>query len=417
VHPQPLLRSGAMAAERATFRSLLRLCRTLDQRPAQLVPLLGRPPRRYDPRQGRSLRMEVTGLPFLEDAVREACGGSTEFCHPDGAATRAVRRHYSRARLMGLPYLREAVLLRRRLEAAQAAALEVGVGSKQAAASIEGAAPEEACEPLPALEPFAPCSPVQAAAGDFLITHPLSCLSESVFDQAVLLLDSAEEGGVTGVVLNKPTGATLGRMLERWQSAEDTQWITDLKLTDLLGCRLFRGGPVIVGGSLKESLRWLHVHGEGVEGAREVAPGVWLGGDLREVAHRAGGDAAGVRFFLGFAGWSSLQLRIELECGIWVRARAAGTDLRTRSLCFSPEERAAVWRRALLSARRPVFADFPRSPGCDKRLRGYMERLAQLEAQEGGEEEEEEARQAIQGTRPGMAVGSRHGRLSARRRR
>lgn len=353
--------------------------------------------------------------------MREASGGSTEFAHPDGAAARAARRHYCRARTMGLPYLGEAAMFRHRLEAARAVALEVGLGSRRTDSPIEGvdAAPDsrldlqkDICESLPVLKHFAPGSSEKVVSGDFLITHPLACLSESVFDQAVMLLDSTEEGNVTGIVLNKPTGTTLGQMLERWQSAEDSQWINELKLTDLLDCRLFRGGPIIVANSLKESLRWLHIHGEGVQGAREVTPGVWIGGNLQEVARRAGGDTAGVRFFLGFAGWASLQLVIELECGTWVRARAASADFRTHALCFSPEERAAVWRLAMTSARMPLFAGFPRSPGCDKRLRGYMERSAQLEIQEYSQDE---ARRTCEGARAGVPAGGR--RSGSRRRR
>lgn len=338
--------------------------------------------------------MNIAASPFVEDAVREACGGSTEFAHPGGTAVRAVRRHYSRARVMGLPYVAEAHLLRQRFEAAAAVAAEVGAMSNQANAAtdpmMEGNATGQfmmlgtaaAGGSMPLLERFAPGSPGKAIAGDFLVTHPLSCLSESVFDQAVLLLDAAEEetpSSVTGIVLNKPTGVMFGQMLERWQGTEDRQWINSIKSLDISGNQLFRGGPIIDGNSLKDSLRWLHVYGKDVEGAREVSPGVWIGGNLKEVVARAGGDAAGIRFFLGFAGWAPLQLAIELECGIWVHARAASSAPETRELCLSAAKCGEVWRLAMGCARMPMFAGFPRSPGVDRRLRGYMDRFNQQE--------------------------------------
>lgn len=385
-----------MCTERNALRALLRICRSADRQPERLVFLLGRPPRRYDPGQGRVMRMNAGGSLFVEDAIREAGGGSTEFAHPvEGVAAHAIRRHYRRARAMGLPYLSEARELYKRIEAASAVAFEVGaartIGAHVLNYSTAGelggstAVADKIGKPLPVLERFAPGSPGKATAGDFLLAHPLSCLFESVFDQAVIMLDSTPRlQNVTGIVLNKPTGATLGQMLDRWQSAEDRQWADKLNIVSLLNAQLFRGGPIIFGNSLRESLRWLHEHGDGVEGACQVAPGVWLGGDLAEVAARCHGDLKGVRFFLGFASWSPQQLAVELECGVWVRARAPqfervpeGEDnlSSAHALCLELRERGAAWRAAMHFAGMSRLTSFPRSSGVDRRLRGYVERI------------------------------------------
>lgn len=346
--------------------------------------------------------MNIDASPFVEDAVREACGGSTKFAHPQGTATFAVRRHYNRARAVGLPYLDEARRLQWRFERARDMAIEVGAVPNLANAAsifpeerafsgshdVADLAADHATVPgevyrssVPEFDRLAPAPAQKVAVGDFLITHPLSCLMEQVFDRAVLVLDDCEEtmGGVTGIVLNKPMGASLGEMLDRWQCAEDRQWADSCKLGALLNSRLFRGGPILVSNSLKESLRWIHQYGDGLSGARQVTRGVWLGGDLGEVAARARGDLVGVRFILGFAGWSPLQLSIELECGVWVHARAKRSSfhaaLAAREICFGPAEREAAWRAAMSSAGMPMFASFPRTSSIDKRLHGYMERL------------------------------------------
>lgn len=67
-----------------------------------------------------------------------------------------------------------------------------------------------------------------------------------------------------------------------------------------------------------------------------------VGGELSAIAKASGGDSAGVRFVLGYAAWTPLQLRIELESGVWVRARAAGPPSPgadgVLGLAFDPQE-------------------------------------------------------------------------------
>ncbi|CAE8629332.1 unnamed protein product [Polarella glacialis] len=407
--------------ERSALRALLRVCRVADRRPASLLTLLGRPPRRYDAKQGRSVRMQISGSPFVEDAVFDACGGSTEFALPlPGSASRAARRHYSRASALRLPYEAEARDLLRRFEEARNAALEVGIVAETDMPVLTAPTEETARQ-------HSGVDLKNIAAGDFLVTHPLSCLSEPVFDQAVILLDTVEgdqdsDGRIGGIVLNKPTGATLGQMLDRTQDPQDQQWAGELDLKNLLGgVRLMRGGPIMgnSGPYLRQSLRWLHNFPD-IAGARLVAPNVWLGGDLAVIAPLAAraeeSMAPRVRFFLGSAAWTPLQLAIELECGVWVRAfgpsALEGSD---RSLPFMPEQlcfscpamssptpcayfkkcclpaqtldffktfcpsfgqavRTEAWRAALHAAGQPALATFPRAPGADQRLRGFVER-------------------------------------------
>lgn len=397
------------AADRAAFRHLLRLARQVDGDPLRQAVVVGRPPRRYDARHGRAVQMKFGGSPFAEDAVCGASGGCTEFSHPEPrAAPRAVRGHYGRSEALGLPYQAEAKYLTKRLQAACSLADELGMLGRRkledplalpggdGALGIRRLRPQDAACGVP-------------SAGDLLLTHPMSCLFESTLDQAVVLLTGAGRDTlqVDGLVLNKPVGATLGQMVDKWQHPRDREWASSLCLGPLLESRLYRGGPITRARSLQESLQWLHRFGEGVPGCRRIAPGVFLGGDLNVIAGRALEDPSGVRVFLGHAGWAPLQLRIELECGVWVRgladdetapaqdsdgvgSTAGGGHDSPRgggvgdgrgfggvldALCFGQMERAQSWKEAMVRAGLGGFARFPRSPGVDRRLRGYIDRV------------------------------------------
>lgn len=386
-----------MRAERAACRMLLRLCRAADREPARLVGLLGQPPRRYDMRQARVLQMRSSGSPFEEDTIAAASGGSTEFAYIEPrppcamvtrVATRAARQHYRRAVLLGLPVVPELTRLARRFDAAGSFAEEVGalVVPSSDALSNGGGITAEKPTARPRLRSCSPRTSSEAAVGDILVTHPLSCLVASIFDQAVLLLHESSRDGIGGLVLNKPMSITLGEMLDRWPNTQDKQWLEGIDLGTILAGQLFKGGPII--GSLKDSLRWLHLHGP-VRGASEVAPSVWFGGDLSEIASRCDGDLSGIRFFLGYSGWATRQLQIELECGVWIRVQAeaelaeevANADALypLREVCFNVEERGKAWRSTLRHTGQCVLAAFPRSSGADQRARGHLERFSQVE--------------------------------------
>lgn len=383
-------------AERSAYRALLRVCREGDRQPHALLPLLGRPPRRYDGKQRKALRMQVPGSPFAEDMIFEACGWSTEFANPvPGGAARAARRHYLRALKVGLDYEVEARHLHRRFQEAQRIAAEVGtlpLATTQARL----------------LKSFSPTNG-DVVVGDLLLSHPLSCVSEPVFDQTAILIDSFQAGAepgaerLTGVVLNKPTGITLGQLFQKPQDSSDEELAQHI-LPALASVKVFRAGPIISPGSLQTNLRCLHGFGD-VKGAVEVVPGAWMGGDLVEVAKRAASMEScyelPLRMFLGHAVWTSLQLAIELESGVWVRTtglpeEANGHHPMAR-LCFSMEERSKGWRAMLQTAGLTDLAQFPRAPGTDRRLRGHIDRQ----------------QRAVEGDTDGVSEGA--GRSSGRR--
>lgn len=141
-------------------------------------------------------------------------------------------------------------------------------------------------------------------AGSLLVTEPF--LSESFFNHAVItLVDYSEREGAMGVVMNNPSGSTLGELIDGVDR----------------GCSVpvYCGGPVGL-----DRLFFIHTLGTDViGGAREYAPGLFAGGNFDDVTRyvEAGYPVEGfLRFFVGYSGWSRGQLEEELDNNVWAVA-------------------------------------------------------------------------------------------------
>lgn len=160
------------------------------------------------------------------------------------------------------------------------------------------------------------------APGDLLIAEPL--LKEEVFRRAVVMvLDAPAEGGasqtegkdftdsgVMGLVLNHNTELTLQNLMPDWSEGARVP--------------LFCGGPVEM-----ERLFMLHTLGDRFPGSMEIVPGVFVGGKLDDIVdyiNNGGAIAGKMRFFLGYSGWSSAQLRDELAAKVWTRSRPGSNE-------------------------------------------------------------------------------------------
>ncbi|CAE7571533.1 unnamed protein product [Symbiodinium natans] len=288
-------------------------------------------------------------------------------------------------------YVQEAQELYRRFSEARQVMSEIQSQQEQEDEEQHDSDAEASLAGVPQLlKSFDPLGHYQILPGDFLMTHPISCIREPVFDQAVVILHTnsdhplTDSGLVRGLVLNKRLNTTFKQLLERAQDPQDKNWAERLSAMPASAeLRVFRGGPVIVGSSLQPNLEWVHSFPE-ISEAQQVSQGVWFGGKLEEILERAAAceGTPPVRIMLGYSAWSTLQLQIELECGVWCRARApqdapqkGANDAPSVSarLCFA-EEGAQAWKTALLQAGQDLLAHFPRAPGIDTRIRGHMKR-------------------------------------------
>ena len=138
---------------------------------------------------------------------------------------------------------------------------------------------------------------MQSLKGHLLIATP--DLSSPIFSRSVILLLEHGEEGATGVILNKPTNATMtdlsGRIFD-----EGFEWDKPLHL----------GGPVV------GPLMVLHTVEEMAD--REVIPGVFQTLEATKVQHVIGHKTQPSLVVANYAGWSPGQLESEIESDSWL---------------------------------------------------------------------------------------------------
>jgi len=405
-----------MAAGKASYRNLLRLSRSLDRDPSKLTTLLCKPPKFYDVQQHRDVSV-VLKMPFVNDMIYEACGRSTEFAHPVGGVAAAARKHRRLVEVMGLDYTKQAAEVQKRFDnaqqilaelrkeegpAAEACSSEAGAGlsSTTAQSSSSSSRPSR-------LRRLAPDDPEDVRVGDLLLAHPLACVGDKWFDQAVIVITHVdiERDHIMGLVLNK-TCSTLRQVVnsvytpgsdlrseeldqQEGGSFMDVRWLDDLG--QLVDRPLHIGGPVLSG--LQDSLFLLFRHTEKVGNATLVADQTWcetigLGNDdtahLNGLAPTVGLDSVNV--YAGNAGWAMPQLAVELQRGVWVRGRLDNGSQDTTSaaesfsmevllgLGMSAEEREdALWPRLMRLLGMDVLCHLPRgTQSSDARLVKYL---------------------------------------------
>ncbi|GAB97730.1 hypothetical protein KILIM_080_00010 [Kineosphaera limosa NBRC 100340] len=145
---------------------------------------------------------------------------------------------------------------------------------------------------------------MDSLAGRLLVATPRT--GGEIFRRSVVLLLHHDEAGAHGLVLNKPIGAPVGRVLPAWQEhvSEPAQ--------------LFQGGPV----GLDTALGLVRVPGGSHEdhsaplGIRLLFGTVGVI-DLDVPPEVVVPAVAGMRVFAGYSGWGAGQLESEIESSGW----------------------------------------------------------------------------------------------------
>jgi len=134
-------------------------------------------------------------------------------------------------------------------------------------------------------------------SGSLLVAHP--SLQDPHFSQTVILVPvHTEENGALGVVLNRPTGRTLGEMYPD-QSFH--------KLSDI---EIYEGGPVDHEQLILTAWKW---------DAQESSHKMFFGITSEHAMELADSDESVlIRGYLGYAGWSAGQLEMEMESKSWL---------------------------------------------------------------------------------------------------
>lgn len=119
---------------------------------------------------------------------------------------------------------------------------------------------------------------------------------------AVLLCDHGQDGSI-GFILNKKLDMNVEELIADFPEFHAS---------------VYFGGPVQT-----DTIHYIHNYGELLEESREIAKGVWWGGNFEKLKFLISSglvEPSNIRFFVGYSGWSEGQLRQEMKIGSWVVA-------------------------------------------------------------------------------------------------
>lgn len=178
-------------------------------------------------------------------------------------------------------------------------------------------------------------APVQSLAGFLLGAHP--GLLDPNFSQSVVLLSAhSQEDGALGVIINRPTGNTLGSLQ------------ADLETPFLRNLPLYQGGPVADSEILLVAWKW---------NLAQQNFRLFFGLDPAKLQEIVDADPTiEARAFLGYSGWSAGQLEQEITRFDWA--------ISPFSQPFGKLPPQSLWR-SVLEAVRPewgILADTPDDP-------------------------------------------------------
>ncbi len=176
-----------------------------------------------------------------------------------------------------------------------------------------------------------------ADKGALLLANPL--MDDPNFKRAVVQIVEHNDEGAVGFIVNKPLQIQLQDIMDDFAP---------------FNTGLFFGGPVQL-----DSLHFIHDI-EGLEGSTEVASGLFWGGDLKRIqdlARFGGLQQDDVRFFVGYAGWTSGQLASEFDKNSWIACKSIGPQL----LHIPPDD---LWQHLLrrMGALQTFVSNIPENP-------------------------------------------------------
>ncbi|MET0242482.1 MAG: YqgE/AlgH family protein [Flavitalea sp.] len=179
---------------------------------------------------------------------------------------------------------------------------------------------------------------IEPGKGILLIAEPF--LKDPNFMRTVVLLCEHKHDGSFGFVINKLFEHTLDELMND---------MDDLKLP------VFYGGPV-----QQDTIHFLHGYADRIPGSFEVLEGVYWGGDFEtaiELIKSGEISLDGIRFYIGYSGWSDGQLDEEVQEKSWLLASA------TRDIVFEPKAD-QIWKESLklLGGEYEIMANYPIDP-------------------------------------------------------
>jgi putative transcriptional regulator len=141
--------------------------------------------------------------------------------------------------------------------------------------------------------------------GQILVASP-KLVDPNFFHSVVLVVQHGDEGAL-GLVLNRPLQTTVKEM---WAEVGDDGDGGDCEVDGAL----HQGGPCE--GAL------MVVHSDEPLGEAEVTGGIYFSMQRQAIEELIAQNAAAMKFFVGYAGWTAGQLEAELDEGSWMTVQA-----------------------------------------------------------------------------------------------
>lgn len=149
----------------------------------------------------------------------------------------------------------------------------------------------------------------QPDKGTCLISEPFS--PDSYFGRSVVLItEHSEKDGTIGYILNKPVSIRINELFPDFPS---------------FPARFYIGGPVN-----PETIHYLHTRPDLFPQSNHVVDNIYWGGDfdnLRRQIEQKALSPKEIRFFLGYSGWASEQLKQEIESKFWIVSKVPSKHL------------------------------------------------------------------------------------------
>ncbi|MBA4167521.1 MAG: YqgE/AlgH family protein [Chitinophagaceae bacterium] len=179
---------------------------------------------------------------------------------------------------------------------------------------------------------------IKPAPGTLLIAEPF--LKDPNFKRTVIFICDHHDQGSFGFVLNRAYGHNLDELMNN---------VGDLKIP------VYYGGPVQL-----DTIHFLHEYPDKITGSYEIVNGICWGGDFElaiDLLKKGHIHSSGIRFFIGYSGWSQGQLPDEMEQISWLTAEA------TLKIVFH-ENTNEIWKDAVtgLGGDYTMMVNFPTDP-------------------------------------------------------
>jgi putative transcriptional regulator len=159
---------------------------------------------------------------------------------------------------------------------------------------------------------------MNSIAGKALVASPH--LMDGNFMRSVVYILRHDDEGAFGLILNRPTGMTVGEVLEQFLEHKVTSTAS-----------IYCGGPV--DGPL------MVLHDQPEESDFDEGLGVYITTEQKRLVAMCERNSGRYRVFDGYSGWGPEQLDDELKSGGWLI-----WDIEPEAIFTEPEE---IWRTAI----------------------------------------------------------------------